>query len=195
MNRNWTTVLCQLAVPACASQVNPRLPTGPLERAPSGDWTHVHEPGWFGADLPAPPRESVRNDRYWKGAFQYKELLVDTSSQANGALCSIRYLELVDREDAEKVAGFAAERYEHNPPAGVSVRSTSVVDAGGSPAKEIAMRLEPGSAMNAAPIAVATRVRLLISGPRLFQLECSAPADQPATCDRFFVAFHLDRAP
>jgi hypothetical protein len=173
--------------------VNARVPTNSIERSSGGDWIHVREPGWFAADMPAAPRESVRNDRYWKGGLQYKEVLVDTSNQANGLLCSIRYLEVVDTGDAEKLVAFAAQRYEQEPPPGATVHSAPVT-AGGAPATEISMRVEPGSAKNAAPVAVATRVRLLAVRSRVLQLECSAPADQPTGCDRFFDAFHLDRA-
>jgi hypothetical protein len=189
-----------LQVSACyqfpSSQVIARVPTTPTERSSGGDWVHVRVPGWFAVDMPAAPRESLNEQKYWIGVAPYKALVADMYDQGDGLRCVIGYRELFDREDAKKLIASDVDDIKHRRSVrGVTVQPAASVTAGGARATEISMRVEPGSPSSTSPVAFVTRLRLLAVGFRELMLECSEPADQPAGCDRFFEAFHLDRAP
>jgi hypothetical protein len=172
----------------CAAAVIASAPTTPITADHLTDGARrIREPGWFDVEMPGNPTAALRPDRTSRGTFSFKQLKLQTTY----ALFEINYAEFVNDPDLVEIKRVVPNRYLTSPLPGVHPGPAHAVPIAGAEAEEISMNVDPGSEMNATPVAVTARVWLLWQGHRFYQLNCTAPDDQTAVCNRFFSSFHL----
>jgi hypothetical protein len=157
----------------------------------AGGWATVREPGWFHADFPGPPRVSLEADQTHQGHYRYKQVV----AQAGGAMLSVHYVEYGDPRDLEEARTTLHERLSHPVQQGIHVVATSPVTLGSATGDQMQARVDPSSETNAATVPLDERVLLVFQQHRLYQIQCAAPTETFATCERFLASFQVEAAP
>jgi hypothetical protein len=175
--------------PAEPAMIRASAPAGPLAvGTPADGWATIREPGWFHAEFPGPPRASFEWDKTHQGKYRYKNLV----AQAGGALLTVHYVEYLDPKDLEEARTTIHERFVRPLPNGIHVVSTAPATLGSASGEQMLARVDPSSETNAAAIPLDERVVFVAKQGRVFQIQCAAPKQTYATCERFFASFEIE---